>query len=549
MAQKITCPVCFTKMNEVGHDLVCPVCGYKYCEGHAPYTYDDHNHNAYKSYNEKTTYSTGYTTAGYGQSASQGNGSSAQSGYKSGSQNTSYAQGGYRSSSQSTSYAQGGYQANSKNTSYTQGGNATRQAAQTSAQRQTTRKPKKPKGVRLIFFIVFLYFALTIFSIFWRSISENFDTEELINFFEEYFSSDTSNQKKEDAKNNKSSVSADSEGLSMEEILDYFHTLEASETLFQDLLCTVSHKPVNQITREDCESITDIQVYFDDNDQVCLYYRLADGTGEDYRPANTTFDTSELRLFTNLEQFRALYITNMIFHPGDFRGLNHLNCLECSNTPAQLCELLEDPEQLQYLILNSKELAFDLTDIEKFQNLYVLEVYSIGVDNAEGIGQITSLSDFCIETTTKPSNYAFLNSLVNMEYLEIKTRHLTDVSFLNYMPNLLHLSISGAIDLTDISAIRNCSNMTELSLTTVTSLQDYSPIAALSDLDSLSIEDSGLKDISFMSSLKNLIYVSLSYNEITDLSPLEDLPLLSDIYVYGNSIENYGTLDRSILYE
>jgi internalin A len=178
-----------------------------------------------------------------------------------------------------------------------------------------------------------------------------------------------------------------------------------------------------------------------------------------------------------------------------------------------------------------------------------LEVYSIGVDNAEGIGQITSLSDFCIETTTKPSNYAFLNSLVNMEYLEIKTRHLTDVSFLNYMPNLLHLSISGAIDLTDISAIRSCPNMTELSLRSVTSLQDYSPIAALGDLDSLSIDECGLKDISFLSSLKNLIYVSLTYNEITDLSPLENLPLLSDVYVYGNSIENYGTLDRSILYE
>ncbi|MBQ9489008.1 MAG: hypothetical protein IJU80_03650 [Lachnospiraceae bacterium] len=521
MAQKITCPVCFTKMNEVGHDLVCPVCGYKYCEGHAPYTYDDHNHNAYKSYNEKTTYSTGYTTAGQGSSASQ----------------SSYTS------------AQGSYQANSKNTSYSQGGNATRQTAQTSAQRQTSRKPKKPKGVRLIFFIVFLYFALTIFSIFWRSISENCDKEELISFFEEYFSSDTSNQKKEEAKNTKSSASADSEGLTMEEILDYFHTLEAPETLFQDLLCTVSHKPVNQITREDCESVTDIQVYFDDNDQVCLYYRLTDGTGDDYRPANTTFDTSELRLFTNLEQFRAYSITNMFFHPGDFRGLNHLNCLECSNTPAQICELLEDPEQLQYLILNSKELAFDLTDIEKFQNLYVLEVYSIGVDNADGIGQITGLTDFTMDTTTKPSDFSFLCSLVNMEYLEIETRHLTDVSFLEYMPNLFHLSISGAIDLTDISAIRSCQSMTELSLKTVTSLQDFSPIGALGNLDTLNIDDCGLKDISFMSSLKNLIYVSLTYNEITDLSPLEALPLLSDVYVYGNSIENYGTLDRSILYE
>lgn len=55
---KVSCPVCFTKMNEVGHDLVCPECGYKYCERKEAYTYDDHNHNQYRSYNQKTSYTT-----------------------------------------------------------------------------------------------------------------------------------------------------------------------------------------------------------------------------------------------------------------------------------------------------------------------------------------------------------------------------------------------------------------------------------------------------------------------------------------------------------
>ena len=59
MAKAITCPVCFTKMNHIGHDLVCPECGYKYCEGRIPYTYDDHNHDQYQTYNQKTTYTSG----------------------------------------------------------------------------------------------------------------------------------------------------------------------------------------------------------------------------------------------------------------------------------------------------------------------------------------------------------------------------------------------------------------------------------------------------------------------------------------------------------
>ena len=56
------CPVCFTKMNAVGHDLVCPECGYKYCAKQEAYTYDGHDHNQYRSYNQKTSYSGNYTT-------------------------------------------------------------------------------------------------------------------------------------------------------------------------------------------------------------------------------------------------------------------------------------------------------------------------------------------------------------------------------------------------------------------------------------------------------------------------------------------------------
>ena len=56
MSKKTTCPVCFTKMQPLGKDLVCPVCGYKYCAEHVPYTYDNHDHSDYRTYNTKTTY-------------------------------------------------------------------------------------------------------------------------------------------------------------------------------------------------------------------------------------------------------------------------------------------------------------------------------------------------------------------------------------------------------------------------------------------------------------------------------------------------------------
>lgn len=130
MAQKITCPVCFTKMNAVGHDLVCPTCGYKYCEGKKPYSYDDHNHNNYESYSQKTTYRAGYAS-------SQGNAAiSSQGNY----QGTTPV----RSSSQPAHTSAGTSHARTGNSAYPQ------------------QRPKKNPLGKFIFFIIFFYIIINV---------------------------------------------------------------------------------------------------------------------------------------------------------------------------------------------------------------------------------------------------------------------------------------------------------------------------------------------------------------------------------------------------
>ncbi len=49
-----TCPVCFTKMRESNHVLVCPECGYKLC---------DHSYYYHDSYSTEHTHTPNYTTA------------------------------------------------------------------------------------------------------------------------------------------------------------------------------------------------------------------------------------------------------------------------------------------------------------------------------------------------------------------------------------------------------------------------------------------------------------------------------------------------------
>lgn len=54
--KKMQCPVCMTKMQPRGEDLICPECGYKYCANRQPYTYDDHSHSQYQTYTRQVSY-------------------------------------------------------------------------------------------------------------------------------------------------------------------------------------------------------------------------------------------------------------------------------------------------------------------------------------------------------------------------------------------------------------------------------------------------------------------------------------------------------------
>ena len=503
---KITCPVCFTKMNEVGHDLVCPTCGYKYCEDRIPYAYDDHNHNNYQSYNQKTTYSTGYVSSGNAQTK------------------------------QTYDRPQAGSTANVQRT-----------APSPSRQRQNKKKNKSAK-VWIWLFILFIF--LRLLSVVYQNFSaEGSDAREYVEeLLRELFSENRAQKEKESTRNLKQEPPyvTDREHATADDVIAYFQTLREPQTLLQDLLCHVNSKSVNQLTAEDCENVSDLQLFWDQEQELCVYYHLTDGTSEYYYPEVITLDTTEIRLLTNLEQFRALQIANMYFQPGDLNGLSRLNNLECSNTPNELLSLLDDPSQLQYLVLNSRELAFDLSGLDQFENLYVLSILSVGAEGEACIGELKNLTDFSIYVTTKPQNYQFLASLENFVTLQICASHLTNLSFLRSLPHLTTLDISDAKDLEDLSPISSCRELEGLTLRNLTSVKDFAPIASLNHLSYLCIDSCNLTDVSWMAPLDQLMFLDVRNNLISSLAPLSDLPYLTELYAAGNPVMDYGSLSSSV---
>ena len=93
--------------------------------------------------------------------------------------------------------------------------------------------------------------------------------------------------------------------------------------------------------------------------------------------------------------------------------------------------------------------------------------------------------------------------LEDVKYMDLgHNEYLSDFSFVGYMPQLEVLIASGSL-ISDLSGFENCKNLTWLELASCSKLKDISPLAGC----------------------ENLKYLNLSSTSVSDLMPLDGLPL------------------------
>ena len=541
MAQKITCPVCFTKMNEVGHDLVCPECGYKYCEDRKPYTYDDHNHNNYQSYNEKTSYSTGKTTT----TGTYGQGTTSASSAYTGSSASSYTQSGTTYSQPKTTYSQPQSSSYAQKTTYSQPQTSSYSQKTTYSRPQTNAaQPRRKFSVgKFVFIMIFFYIMIFVVAAFFALVPEvlkNTQGANIFERFENYFSNPNGTSKSEPK------MEPTIEIVGAEELFQRFQGQEVPDSLLQELVVHTSSLPISEVTQEDFDRFLDLEIYQGEH-YLYVYYELDDGTEDFYDSTYFDINTSELKLFRCLQSFFKDDNLEIEFQPGDLDGLYDLYCLQCSNSPEELCRIIE-PTQLKLLTITADG-AMNLSGIENFTRLYYLDVDAVTILNGEEIAQLEDLAYLSVSTQGL-MGFSFLKSMSQLSFLEIESNYLTDISFLESLPDLQYLMLySGTSLFTDISPIAYCKNLNELDLSYNTSITDYSPIGTLKDLEALHLAYTNAKDLSWAKDLTNLSFITVTGSNVTDLSPLENLPYLETVYCTMNNIKNFGTLDQSILYE
>ena len=539
MAQNYTkCPVCFTKMNSNGHDLVCPECGYKYCEGRTPYTYDEHNHSQYQSYNTKTTYTTSNTGTAttYTSSSSQARPTYSTS----------------QTSSNTQSTAQTSYQ------------NAMAQRAQMT-QNAANRPRQKSKGARFVVILFVCYFFIivgaAIVGMIRGFIGNEANVEDIYNYF---FNSEAEQTSESGQKRSKESTQEPEESQqpalqsqrvgenfdTVSEYLAYIQTLDAPQTFVQELIFESSGKTdMSELSETDISAITEIfsQDYYG---SMHVYYALSDQTRDMYDGLALPFDTSEFKFLTNLEIARTWNETSpVIYQEGDLKGLPLLMYLSCGNTPEEIVNIVEDPAQLQILMLINTDTKLDLAGLSQFSNLTYLDIQVSGLSHFEEIGTLNYLRDLSMLAPNGVEDLSCLANCKRLNWLELETPYLKSIDFLSELPELETFRFIRNNYVEDISVLISCTAITDIYLDSPLSVNDFTPIAQMTQLQRLDLFNCGLTDISWITSLTNLEDAAFAYNMLTDVSPLGKLPNLTSVELRGNNVQNFGDLNKSLIWD
>ena len=155
-----------------------------------------------------------------------------------------------------------------------------------------------------------------------------------------------------------------------------------------------------------------------------------------------------------------------------------------------------------------------------------------------------------VELEGRSSALETLLSLPSLSTLRLRSAGLTDLTTVSELTGVRTLQLNFNGNLRDLTPLANMENLRRLTvvgsyrssdpwdLTAADALSDISPLSALENLTYLSLDYNGISDLSALSALANLEELFLKHNNISDVSPLVGLTGLTKLRLLGNPVAN-----------
>ena len=288
-----------------------------------------------------------------------------------------------------------------------------------------------------------------------------------------------------------------------------------------------------------------------------------------YFRSNNISDISFLKKMNNI-QLLDLSDNEKITDFSALQGMINLETLDLSYADITDISFLTEMKNMKILHLHKIEKIGDFSVLKSLKKLRRLNLTYSNISNISFLKEIRTIhtldlggnkriKDFLILKEIKSLKYlnlgdnkqvedfSFIREIKGLKHLDLRGNNISNISFLKELINLNFLDISEN-DISDISALENINNLQTLYLTYNNisniyplrkmnlktlhiaenrDLRDCSVLGKIKSLNSLTINDSGISDISFLEKLENLKILNLNHNlHIKDFSVLKRLKKL-----------------------
>ena len=317
-----------------------------------------------------------------------------------------------------------------------------------------------------------------------------------------------------------------------------------------------------------------IQKCYDENSQFYIEdLVLQNGYGNDLENISINEDGTKLTIdATNLDiglKENYIYITGVGKLSSTSIRLSYTVCAVADNEK----EIEFKSENLkQYLLDNydidkdNKITAFDMAQIENLEiYLYQNEIDLQGMEYATSLESLKLYGTYSnykvlenlpklkdIKIDSSPLSYEEYETIINLPKLEKVQIYFEDTSnfdFGNLPSNIKEFGITGNI--TNIKNIEKNMNLTSLILigNGRNEINNLDVINQLTNLTYLDIENTNLKDISFLENNNTIEKLKIAYNKVEDIKALLTMKNLNEVDISGNQISDVSVYENTSFYD
>lgn len=199
-------------------------------------------------------------------------------------------------------------------------------------------------------------------------------------------------------------------------------------------------------------------------------------------------------------------------------------------------------------MVSAKVIGNDKTGIPD-KNLYQAILFELGKKSDQKITEddleeVYSIGGYFIEKNRnkKVKNLKGLEKFKNLYRLEIPIKGSTSLKGIDKIPNLEKLAIKNA-KLKNFNELIKLHKLTQLTMSNMT-VKDWSGIRKLTELTSLEIDKCNLKNFKQISRLTNLEYLTIKNTKLKNLKGIGNLTKLTGLYVPNNCLSSVSGLEK-----